>query len=89
MDSIGAELKHVKLKKLRPSQVTVGFREFDKKRRSWARLGPKDRREAMRQELLPAPRADRWHPVAAASSPPGLPAHVAASVGSLRARCLA
>ena len=52
MYSIGTELKHVKLKELRPSQVTVGFREVDKKRRPWARLGPKDKREAMRRELI-------------------------------------
>ena len=52
MYSIGAELNDVKLKKLRPTQVTVWFREVDKKRRSWARLGPKDNREAMRRELI-------------------------------------
>jgi hypothetical protein len=54
MYSIGSELKDVKLEKLRPTQITVGFKEVDKKRKSWARLGPKDRRDAMRRELFPA-----------------------------------
>jgi hypothetical protein len=54
MYSIGAELKDVELEKLRPTQITVGFKEVDKKRRSWTKLRPKDRREAMRRELFPA-----------------------------------
>ena len=49
MYSIGAELKDVELEKLRPTQITVGFKEVDKKRRSWTKLRPKDRREAMRR----------------------------------------
>ncbi|MDB5731354.1 MAG: chromosome partitioning protein ParB [Variovorax sp.] len=34
--------------------MTVGFKEVDEKRKSWAKLSAKDRREAMRQELFPA-----------------------------------
>lgn len=54
MYSIGSELKDVKLEKLRPTQITVGFKEVDKKRQSWAKLGRKERRDAMRRELFPA-----------------------------------
>lgn len=54
MYSIGSQLKDVKLRELRPTQITVGFKEVDKKRKSWSKLAPKERREAMRRELFPA-----------------------------------
>jgi hypothetical protein len=34
--------------------MTVGFKEVAKKRKSWAKLDPADRREAMSQQLFPA-----------------------------------
>ena len=44
----------MKLERLRPTQITVGFKEVAKKRRSWTKLGPGDRRDAMRRQLFPA-----------------------------------
>lgn len=54
MISIGSTLVEVKLKHLRPTQMTVGFREVEKKRKSWEKLNPDARRQTMRQELFPA-----------------------------------
>ena len=56
MISIGSTLVEVKLGQLRPTQMTVGFGEVERKRRSWAKLGAHARREAMRQALFPAVR---------------------------------
>lgn len=54
MLSIGSTLFEVKLKHLRPTQMTVGFAEVEKKRKSWQGLNANARRKAMRQELFPA-----------------------------------
>jgi hypothetical protein len=54
MISIGSTLVEVKLKHLRPTQMTVGFKEVEKKRKSWEKLKADDCRQAMRQELFPA-----------------------------------
>ena len=47
MYRIESRLHEIALKQLRPTQMTVGFREADKKRESWAELGDKARRKAM------------------------------------------
>ncbi len=54
MYSIQSTLVAVALEQLRPTQMTVGFREVAEKRRSWGRLGAHKRRDTMRQELFPA-----------------------------------
>jgi len=54
MYTIDSELKQVKLEKLRPTQITVGFKEVARKRKSWTKLDPGDRRDAMCKELFPA-----------------------------------
>jgi len=54
MYRIRSTLVEVKLEDLRPTQMTVGFREVDEKRKSWRKLKPNERREAMRKELFPA-----------------------------------
>lgn len=53
MISIGSTLIEVKLKHLRPTQMTVGFAEVERKRKSWEKLGTEACRQAMRQELFP------------------------------------
>jgi hypothetical protein len=40
--------------RLRPTQMTVGLAEVAIKRREWAALGKKERREALQQEVFPA-----------------------------------
>nr|WP_256735221.1 ParB-like protein [Variovorax sp. dw_954] len=42
------------LKFLHPTQMTVGFKEVARKRKSWAKLAAKERRVAMSQQLFPA-----------------------------------
>ena len=54
MYSIDSKLKEVALVQLRPTQLTVGFKEVEKKRKSWAKLSSDERRDAMRRELFPA-----------------------------------
>jgi hypothetical protein len=54
MYQISSGLVEVKLEDLRPTQMTVGFKEVEKKRKSWLKLKPAKRRQAMRQELFPA-----------------------------------
>ena len=54
MYRIGSGLVEVKLEDLRPTQMTVGFREVDEKRKSWSKLKPAKRSEEMRKELFPA-----------------------------------
>jgi hypothetical protein len=54
MYRIDSSLVEVKLEDLRPTQMTVGFKEVDEKRKSWAKLKPASRRDAMRRELFPA-----------------------------------
>ena len=53
MFSIGSHLLQVALAQLRPTQMTVGFDEVDDKRKSWNKMGAKERRKAMNQELFP------------------------------------
>lgn len=59
MYRIESELKEVPLAQLRPTQITVGFKEVDAKRRSWAELSESDRKKAMREEFFPAVRGPR------------------------------
>lgn len=54
MYRIESTLVEVKLENLRPTQMTVGFDEVDKKRKSWAKLKPAQRRDAMQRQLFPA-----------------------------------
>lgn len=54
MYSISSKLKEVELARLRPTQLSVGFKEVEKKRKSWAKLSGEERRDAMRRELFPA-----------------------------------
>ena len=54
MYHIGSTLVEVKLEDLRPTQMTMAFKEVDKKRKSWAKLKPAKRRDKMRKELVPA-----------------------------------
>lgn len=54
MYRIGSSLVEVKLEDLRPTQMTVGFKEVNTKRKSWEKLKPTERRDAMRKELFPA-----------------------------------
>ncbi|MEJ8826107.1 ParB-like protein [Variovorax humicola] len=53
MYRIGSKLKEVELKNLRPTQMTVGFKEVEKKRKSWAAMNTDDRRQAMNRQLFP------------------------------------
>ena len=53
MFRIQSHLLEIPLKKLRPTQMTVGFKEVDKKRKSWSKLGTKARQKAMAEELFP------------------------------------
>ncbi len=53
MFRIESHLLEVPLEQLRPTQMTVGFREVAEKRKSWQKLGAKARRDAMHEELFP------------------------------------
>jgi hypothetical protein len=53
MFSIESSLIEAPLKQLRPTQITVGYEEVEKKRKSWAKLKAKDRKTAMHEELFP------------------------------------
>jgi hypothetical protein len=53
MYRIESHLHEIPLEQLRPTQMTVGFREVEKKRESWAELGDKARRKAMDEQLFP------------------------------------
>jgi len=54
MHHIGSRLHTVPLKQLRPTQMTVGFREVRAKQEEWAALGKKKRIAAMAEEFFPA-----------------------------------
>ena len=54
MISVDSTLVKVKLKHLRPTQMTVGLKEVAKKRASWAKLSPDKRRRAMGEQMFPA-----------------------------------
>jgi hypothetical protein len=56
MYRIESELIEVALEDLRPTQITVGFKEVDAKRKSWAKLDDADRKKAMGDEFFPAVR---------------------------------
>ena len=56
MYRIESELKEVALRELRPTQMTVGYKEVAAKRKSWAKLDPADRKKAMAEEFFPAVR---------------------------------
>jgi hypothetical protein len=56
MYRIESELKKVPLEDLRPTQITVGFKEVEAKRKSWAKLDQADRKEAINEEFFPAVR---------------------------------
>jgi hypothetical protein len=56
MYRIESELKCVPLKELRPTQMTVGFKEVEAKRKSWAELGAEKREAAIQEEFFPAVR---------------------------------
>ena len=53
MYRIESHLREIPLKQLRPTQMTVGFREVEQKRESWAKLGDKARRKEMDEQLFP------------------------------------
>jgi hypothetical protein len=53
MYRIESHLLEIPLKQLRPTQMTVGFKEVDEKRKSWGKLDAKARRKAMSEELFP------------------------------------
>lgn len=54
MFSIQSPLFQAPLDKLRPTQITVGFAEVEKKRKSWAKLKKSERKLQMGEELFPA-----------------------------------
>ena len=56
MYRIESKLKKVPLDELRPTQMTVGFKEVEAKRKSWEKLTDKDRHKAMQEEFFPAVR---------------------------------
>jgi hypothetical protein len=56
MYRIESELKEVPLEELRPTQITVGLKEVDAKRKSWSKLDAKHRKKAMAEEFFPAVR---------------------------------
>jgi len=53
MFRIKSHLREIPLKELRPTQMTVGFSEVEDKRKSWDKLGDKERRKAMGEQLFP------------------------------------
>jgi hypothetical protein len=54
MFRIDPQLQEVPLKDLRPTQMTIGFREVQIKRKDWAKLPPKRRHREMCDQLFPA-----------------------------------
>jgi len=54
MFSIHSALIETPIDALRPTQITVGFAEVAKKRRSWAGLDKRERKARMREQLFPA-----------------------------------
>jgi hypothetical protein len=59
MFRIDPQLQDVLLKDLRPTQMTIGLREVDEKRKDWAKLTPKRRRREMSDQLFPAVKGPR------------------------------
>ena len=56
MYRIESELKEVRLEDLRPTQITVGYKEVQAKRESWAKLKGAERKKAVSEEFFPAVR---------------------------------
>lgn len=54
MYRIHNQLHRVRLERLRPTQMTVGLKEVQRKREHWATLGKKKRRLAMEEVFFPA-----------------------------------
>jgi hypothetical protein len=54
-------LKPVAIKKLRPTQVTVGMREVDAKRHHWRRLPDKERVEFLGKHMIPVIHGPKEH----------------------------
>jgi hypothetical protein len=54
MYRIQSRLHRVAVTDLRPTQMTVGFREIERKQQEWAAMGKKKRRAAMAEVLFPA-----------------------------------
>src|ERR1700761_867360 len=53
MFTIKSSLFVERLHELRPTQISVGFREVEQKRKEFAKLKPKERQTKMREQLLP------------------------------------
>ena len=54
MYRIRSKLESIALEQLRPTQMTVGLKEVERKREEWAALGKKKRRAAMKEVFFPA-----------------------------------
>ena len=54
MYRIKSKLQEVPLSELRPTQMTIGLKEVDRKQQEWAELGKKKRQKAMAEALFPA-----------------------------------
>jgi hypothetical protein len=54
MYRIQSKLHRVAVTELRPTQMTVGLKEVERKQQEWAALGKKKRRSAMAEVLFPA-----------------------------------
>ncbi len=54
MYRIESKLQSVPVTGLRPTQMTVGLKEVERKQKEWAELGKKKRRSAMSEVLFPA-----------------------------------
>ncbi len=53
MFTIKSSLLVKRLEKLRPTQITVGFKEVEQKRKEFASMKPKQRQAQMREQLFP------------------------------------
>jgi hypothetical protein len=53
MYRIESQLKRVNFGQLRPTQMTVGFKEVGEKQKEWSELGGKKRRKAMDEMFFP------------------------------------
>ena len=54
MYRIQSKLKRVAVTELRPTQMTIGKKEVERKQQEWAAMGKKKRRTAMKEVLFPA-----------------------------------
>lgn len=53
MFAISSPLFETAVAELRPTQITVGFAEVERKREKWARIKKSERKPRMREELFP------------------------------------